>query len=123
MPRGVRASDGAVSRGQSTIKLTERFDYGALCYIIRSFDEFTFRPGTDTAETLSMLQRYKAASQTDGSRSVTYRQVGAQGRYFADRGLSLQAISKKVRNAIAYPFYEDLDFVNCHPALHFFKRP
>ena len=42
------------------IKLVERFDYGALTYIIDNFDSYraSFRPGTDQAETLEMLRRY-----------------------------------------------------------------
>lgn len=39
------------------------------------------------------------------------------GRLFAEGGLSLQSLPRKVRNAIALPFYEDVDFVNCHPEI------
>lgn len=109
-------------REKGQLTLTERFDYGALCYVINSFDEVTRtmreRPGDDKGETLAMLKRYRAASRADGTRSVTYRQSGgSSGRYFADRGLSLQGMQREVRNAIAFPFYEDLDFANCHPSL------
>jgi hypothetical protein len=26
-------------------------------------------------------------------------------------------MAREIRNAIAYPFYDDLDFQNCHPSL------
>ena len=49
---------------------------------------------------------------------MTYcRATPGHGRYFAKRGLSLQAMAREIRNAIAYPFYDDLDFHNCHPTL------
>jgi len=100
------------------VTLTERFDPGALSYIIANFDSFKFRPETDTASTLSMIRRYRASSSPDGTRVVTYRQAShGHGRYFADRGLSLQGMAREIRNAISFPIYTDLDIHNCHPTL------
>ena len=104
--------------GDAKLTLTERFDYGALSFIINNFSSFNFRPETDPKETLAMIRRYKAASSPDGTHRVTYRRATpGHGRYFAERGLSLQAMAREIRNAIAYPFYDDLDFHNCHPTL------
>ena len=49
------------------LTLTERFDYGALSFIINNFSSFNFRPETDAKETLSMIRRYKAYSSPDGT--------------------------------------------------------
>ena len=98
--------------------LTERFDLGALSYIIRNFGEFEFRPETDATETLAMIQRYRASARSDGTQRVTYRRAEpGHGRYFAEHGRSLQSMAREIRNAISHPFYEDLDFENCHPTL------
>jgi len=98
--------------------LTERFDPGALAYIIANFDSFKFRPETDQAATLSMIRRYLASSSPDGSRVVTcHKAKHGHGRYFADHGLSLQGMAREIRNAISYTFYDDLDFHNAHPSL------
>ena len=100
------------------MSLTERFDLGALSYIIRNFGEFVFRPETNSSETLAMIQRYRGSARSDGTRQVTYRQTEpGHGRLFAEHGLSLQGMAREIRNAISHPFYEDLDFENCHPTL------
>ena len=115
----VRRERGA-ARGEASadMLLTEKFDLGALSYIIRNFDEFDFRPGTDTTETLAMIQRYRASARSDGTQKVTYRRAEpGHGRYFAEHGRSLQSMAREIRNAISHPFYEDLDFENCHPTL------
>ena len=103
---------------EATIELLERFDYAVLTFIINNFDSFNFRESTDTQETLSMITRYKATSTIDGTKLVKYRKAtGGHGRYFAERGLSLQCMAREIRNAISFPYYIDLDFQNCHPNL------
>ena len=100
------------------LEFVERFDYGALCYIINNFQNFEFRPDINTKETLSMIQRYKAAANQDGTKTVKYRRAThGHGSYFAERGLSLQSMAREIRNTISYPFYVDIDFHNCHPNL------
>ena len=100
------------------LRLTEKFDLGALAYIVEHFKSFSYRPETNKSETLAMLRRYKATSAPDGTREVTYRQAKhGTGRYFAERGMSLQSMAREVRNAIAFMMYYDIDFVNCHPQL------
>jgi hypothetical protein len=100
------------------VSMTERFDIGALSYIISNFGEFKFRPETDASETLAMIQRYRASARADGTQKVTYRRAEpGHGRYFAELGRSLQSMAREIRNAISHPFYEDLDFENCHPTL------
>ena len=103
---------------RNTITLYERCDIGALKYIVNNFDSFGFRPETDPQETLSMTRKYLTSCAPDGSRKVSYRQsTHGTGRYFAKGGMSLQGMAREIRNAISYPYYEDLDFINCHPSL------
>jgi hypothetical protein len=99
------------------ITLTERFASTALSYILENWDAWEFRPDTDKSITFDALKRYLAAGD-NGSRTVKYKQSSnGYGRLYADKGLSLQNMVREVRNAIAYPFYTDIDFINCHPTM------
>ena len=107
------------ARGKKdVITLKERFDRGALSYIIANFASFRFRPETDTTSTYDMIRRYMAGSTDDGYLTVSYARAShGHGRYFADNGLSMQGMPREIRNAIAFRIHHDLDFVNCHPSL------
>jgi len=99
------------------ITLTERFASTALSYILENWDSWELRPDTDKKVTFDALKRYLAAAD-NGSRTVKYKQSSnGCGRLYADKGLSLQNMVREVRNAIAYPFYTDIDFINCHPTM------
>ena len=101
----------------ASVTLTEHFATNALSYILANWNTFDFRPETDKTSTFDTLQRYLAAAD-NGSRVVHYKKPSnGHGRLYADRGRSLQNMVREVRNAIAYPFYTDLDFCNCHPSL------
>ena len=103
---------------RKVITLKERFDRGALSYIIDNFASFNFRPETDFAATLDMIRRYMAGSSDDGYLTVSYARAShGHGRYFAYNGLSMQGMPREIRNAIAFRIHHDLDFVNCHPSL------
>jgi hypothetical protein len=103
---------------KGVITLKERFDPGALSYIIVNFASFRFRPETDTASTFETLRRYKAAAATDGTLDVSYNRLAhGHGRLFADHGVSMQGMPREIRNAIAFRIHHDLDFQNCHPSL------
>jgi hypothetical protein len=100
------------------VMLTEKFAAPALSYILSNWDSWEFRPETDKTGTRSVLQKYLASSSDDGTRAVKYKKsVNGHGRLFAERGMSLQSMVREVRNAIAHPFYVDLDFCNCQPTL------
>lgn len=101
------------------IQLVEHYDPAALGYIIKNYDQFTFRPDTDKKAMLTQISKYKARS-SDGSKTVTYhqpKQTPGRGRFYAAEGQSLQGITREIRNALAYHLYEDVDFSNCHPAM------
>ena len=103
---------------KGVITLKERFDLGALSYIIDNFTSFAFRPETDTASTLKTIRRYKAAAADDGSLDVSYTRLShGHGRFFANHGISMQGMPREIRNAIAFRIHHDLDFQNCHPSL------
>jgi hypothetical protein len=103
---------------QPSVTLTERFASNALSYIISNWDSWPLRPDTDKSGTFDTLQRYLAAAADDGTHTVKYKKpANGHGRLFAERGLSLQSMVREVRNAIAHPFYLDIDFCNCHPTL------
>eukprot|EP00798_Chlamydomonas_sp_ICE-L_P017249 gene17249-biopygen26145 len=98
--------------------LTERFSKVALGHVIDHWSSWSFRPETDKSTSLDAIRRYYAASNDDGSFSVKYSQKKhGKGRLFARGGMSMQGMVREVRNAIAHPFYTDLDFVNCHPSI------
>ena len=99
------------------IELVERFDYSALNYVIENYDALNLRPQTLKNESLQMLKKFRAACRPNGTIVTKYHQVQGHGRLFADKGLSLQSMTREIRNAIAYPFYDDLDFKNCHPTI------
>jgi hypothetical protein len=100
------------------ITLTERFDYGALSYIIDNFAVFRFRPETDSSAALDTIRRYKASSADDGSLRVSYQRLAHNhGRFFAHKGMSMQGMPREIRNAIGFRIHHDLDFKNCHPTL------
>eukprot|EP00798_Chlamydomonas_sp_ICE-L_P010890 gene10890-biopygen10955 len=97
--------------------LTERFSRGALQHVMDHWGAWDFRPDTDKTKTLDTLQRYFAAADGDSVHVEYAKSKHGRGRLFAKRGLSMQCIVREVRNAMAHPFYVDLDFVNCHPTL------
>jgi hypothetical protein len=100
------------------VTLTERFAAPVLSYILSNWDRWDFRPDTDKTVTRCALQKYLASSSEHGTRTVKYKKsTNGHGRLFAERGLSLQSMVREVRNAIAHPFYMDLDFCNCQPTL------
>eukprot|EP00798_Chlamydomonas_sp_ICE-L_P026711 gene26711-biopygen4014 len=65
----------------------------------------------------NLVERYIAAADGEVVTVKYSKQPHGHGRLFAKRGVSMQYIAREIRNAIAHPFYMDLDFVNCHPSL------
>eukprot|EP00798_Chlamydomonas_sp_ICE-L_P004699 gene4699-biopygen14889 len=101
----------------SDIVLSEKFSVGALKYILSHWDSWNFRPDTDKSCMYNLVERYIAAADGEVVTVKYSKQPHGHGRLFAKRGVSMQYIAREIRNAIAHPFYVDLDFVNCHPSL------
>ena len=108
----------------AVITKDERFDPGALSFIIDNLKKFKFRPETDTRSVLKMIKRFSASSSsstTDHSPyacvRVSYKQIANHGRFFAVKGVSMQGMPREIRNAIAFRLQHDVDFVSCHPSL------
>eukprot|EP00798_Chlamydomonas_sp_ICE-L_P016965 gene16965-biopygen25880 len=97
--------------------LTERFSRGALEHVMEHWESWDFRPDKDKSKSLDTIQRYFAAADGDSVHVEYAKNKHGRGRLFAKRGLSMQCVMREVRNAVAHPFYVDLDFVNCHPTL------
>eukprot|EP00798_Chlamydomonas_sp_ICE-L_P023841 gene23841-biopygen18358 len=81
------------------------------------WESWDFRKDKDKSKSLDTIQRYFAAADGDSVHVEYAKNKHGRGRLFAKRGLSMQCVMREVRNAMAHPFYVDLDFVNCHPTL------
>lgn len=100
------------------VSLIEAFNEASLQYIINHFDEYKFRPETDTSKTLVLLNKYITSAVSHGLVRVSYvHPLHGHGRLFARDGLSLQSMPREIRNAIAFEAYDDVDMVNAHPQL------
>lgn len=101
------------------VTLTERFDYGALKYIVENLPDLKGQLNKTDEELAAIsahLQKYMAHANQDGTITVNYTYANdVPGRLFAQNGLSLQSMCKVIRNTIACNQYTDVDFVNCHP--------
>eukprot|EP00798_Chlamydomonas_sp_ICE-L_P027804 gene27804-biopygen5219 len=80
------------------------------------WESWDFRKDKDKSKSLDTIQRYFAAADGDLVHVEYAKNKHGRG-LFAKRGLSMQCVMREVRNAVAHPFYVDLDFVNCHPTL------
>lgn len=66
----------------------------------------------------SMLIRYQSIMNDKYEAVVKYEQkLDDLGRFFADRGLSLQTFSKKIRHTLVADTHLDIDITNCHPVI------
>eukprot|EP00798_Chlamydomonas_sp_ICE-L_P027793 gene27793-biopygen5202 len=81
------------------------------------WESWDFRKDKDKSKSLDTIQRYFAAADGDSVHVEYAKNKHGRGRLFAKRGLSMHCVMREVRNAVAHPFYVDLDFVNCHPTL------
>eukprot|EP00798_Chlamydomonas_sp_ICE-L_P031897 gene31897-biopygen5696 len=86
-------------------------------HVMEHWESWDFRPDKDKSKSLDTIQRYFAAADGDSVHVEYAKNKHGRGRLFAKRGLSMQCVMREVRNAVAHPFYVDLDFVNCHPTL------
>lgn len=109
------ASKAAVA--DEPIQLVERFNPGALAYVIEHFHEFTHRSDTSVASNLDMLKKYRALAGPSGVLTATYKRPEGYGRLFAVAQMSMQSMLREARNAIAHQLYDDVDIANCQPSL------
>ena len=67
----------------------------------------------DSYDPFLMAQKYLEKSR-NGEVSVAYKQKKNVGRYYANKSMSLQCITRQIRQTIAEG-YIDIDIKNCHP--------
>ena len=73
---------------------------------------------TLTPEEINQLKAYKKKiNKSDGTVVVTYNKVMDMGRRYADKSLSLQNFSKKIRHTLVHDTHTDIDITNCHPVV------
>lgn len=106
-----RAQPIAASSTQIMFQLTERVDVDVMEAIYARRNEL-LPHGTAT-----LFGKYvEEARKSNGSRVVTYRQLGhGFGRVYADGSLSLANFSRSLRSALARKLYYDIDSQNAHP--------
>ena len=71
---------------------------------------------TFTQEERNQLKKYYK-KMVKGEVLVTYNKRMDMGRRYADKSLSLQNFSKKIRHTLVHDTHTDIDIVNCHPIL------
>jgi hypothetical protein len=92
------------------LTFTETFDRDKLAYLVKHADEL----GLD-ANAKANASAYLLASR-DGC-GVRYHQAARGGRWYADRGLSLQSMKREVRHTIGADKYQGIDMVNAQPTM------
>lgn len=127
------------SENNQTLIITERFNTSNLNFIMDNWNDTYLQTtlhkfsslkdnGDDGDSNVKQLRtiynRYRKNANSDGTIQVTYRQKGSKtrkggliGRYFSEGSLSLQSITRPIRQAICKDYYWDVDIVNAHPAI------
>lgn len=104
----------------------EIFDIDRAHYILNNWDELIneISPNCHTSinDMRKRFEKYISNSQVIGcgiaTREVNYRKTfNNQGRYFADKALSMQGIARGIRHSISDGLYVDVDIVNAHPCM------
>lgn len=125
------------SENNQTIIINERFDKKAFQFILENWNDPYVQNtlhhfssikegGEDTEDNSKQLRtiykKYIKHSNSDGTIQVSYIQKGSKqrkggliGRYFATGSLSLQSITRPIRQAICSSYYWDIDIANAHP--------
>lgn len=109
------------------ITCTERMDSDKLHYIVSNPDIFgpllkkSSNPAhiAQKSDPLLFARKYLERSRA-GRVRVLYKQKKNVGRFYARKSLSLQSLSRKIRQTICGDFYCDVDIKNCHPNLLLF---
>lgn len=105
--------------------LNETFNKPILIYILKNWDDFkdkinnTNDNGDDNSyDCKTIIENYLKKSKNTNVVSVVYKKGSSslkQGRYFADKSLSIQNLPRCIRHSICKDIWIDLDFNNCHP--------
>jgi len=105
------------------MEFKEKIDCDKLNFIVQNKDIFEplLRPDkrwdalqNDNHNPITMSLNYRDRAR-GGIVPVTYIQKQGVGRFFAVQALSLQSITRQIRQTIARDTYVDIDMVNCHP--------
>lgn len=94
----------------------EEFDSGKLQFIINNKDDILDLINRPNAQDKVDFNTY--LNESEGNiHKVKYFQIdnGLHGRYYASNGAA--AMLREVRHTIFYDYYNDYDFVNCHPVI------
>ena len=68
-------------------------------------------------EDIKKLKDYLKKHDGDGKINVSYSQRLDMGRQYAEKSLSLQCFSKRIRHTLVHNTHIDVDIVNCHPVI------
>lgn len=71
----------------------------------------------DYAFSWAILRKYNDKLNRKGVIDVKYKQIDSSGRIYAVEGLSLGAMPRLIRGALANGLYIDIDIENCHPVI------
>lgn len=127
------------SENNQTLVLKERFDKKKLQFILENWNDTYIQTTLHKFSSIkneegeeqsninqlkTLYKKYLKVSNSDGTVQTVLRQRGSKnrkgglmGRYFANGSLSLQNITRPVRQTICKDFYWDIDIVNCHPQI------
>ena len=107
------------------IQLTEKIDTDKLSFIInkKSIFEPLLREDRrfkgkeyEHYDAFMMASKFLKKSR-NGHVKVLYNQKRNIGRYYAVKSLSLQCITRQIRQTICNDYYLDIDMKNCHPTI------
>lgn len=93
----------------TSIRLTEHFNSKKLKILLKHPDILE--------KNKTLLDKYFKNSNTGTKETVFRPTYHGYGRLYAERGLSLQSFSKRIRHTLAQDIYYDIDIVNAHPVI------
>lgn len=101
------------------IKLKECFNADILYTMIKNkkkyLKEFKYEKKKGEYDLFKMAENYLLNSMNNEI-EVSYNQVNG-GRYYAEKGLSLQSLKKCIRHTISKDIYQDIDMKNSQPVI------
>ena len=100
------------------MQFIETFDKDKLFHILQNKEKYIVTLSHSDNDPYLMAQKYLNKS-SNGVIKVSYHQTHgrAYGRFFADGSVSLQNLTREIRQCIAYDYYDDIDMVNAHPII------
>lgn len=96
----------------------ETFDKDKLYHIIQNKEKYVVTKSHSDNDPFVMARKYLDKS-SNGVIKVNYHQKHNRdyGRFFADGSVSLQNITREIRQCIGFDYYDDIDMVNAHPII------